>query len=118
MDKDNKFKDNEYTEKLIKLNRVAKVVKGGRRFSFSQVVVGDKKKQCRIWLGKATKYRMPNESVEKANGIYKIPVKPVTIPMNHRQIQKVPRCLCGLQRLEHGLAWGGTCGNGSWWYKR
>ena len=34
----------EFIEKLVKLNRTAKVVKGGRRFSFSALtVVGDQK---------------------------------------------------------------------------
>ena len=76
-------KNDGYVEKLIKLNRVAKVVKGGRRFSFSAlVVVGDQNGKVGYGFGKANDV---TEAIRKAVDRAKVnmivvPVKKSSIP--------------------------------------
>lgn len=75
--------DRDFTEKLIKLNRVAKVVKGGRRFSFSAlIVVGDKNGTVGYGYGKANDVAEAiRKGVEKAKkNVIKVPMKNSTIP--------------------------------------
>ena len=75
--------ESQYIEKLVRLNRVAKVVKGGRRFSFSAlVVVGDKNGHVGIGFGKANDVSEAiRKSLEKAKvNMITIPRKKTTVP--------------------------------------
>ncbi|HAE23516.1 MAG TPA: 30S ribosomal protein S5 [Spirochaetaceae bacterium] len=81
-DRDDRSRDI-YIEKLVKLNRTAKVVKGGRRFSFSALtVVGDRTGNVGYGFGKANDVTEAiRKSIEKAKrSMVKLPVKNGTIP--------------------------------------
>jgi len=83
MEREDLSKATQLIEKVVHISRVAKVVKGGKRFSFSALsVVGDGAGRVGVGMGKASE--VP-EAVRKATerakkSVIKIPLRGTTIP--------------------------------------
>lgn len=76
-------KQSEFIEDVVKIYRVAKVVKGGRRFSFSAIaVVGDGKGKVGAALGKASEVpEAIRKAIEKAKkSMIEVPIVNTTVP--------------------------------------
>jgi small subunit ribosomal protein S5 len=109
-DRDREFVEKEFVEKLVKLNRTAKVVKGGRRFSFSALtVIGDKKGKVGYGFGKANDVSEAiRKSIDRAKrNMIKLPIKNGTIPHEVTGLFKSSHVLLKPARSGTGIIAGG-----------
>ena len=101
----------EFIEHVVKIYRVAKVVKGGRRFSFSaMVVVGDGKGRVGAALGKAGEVpEAIRKAIERAKkDMISVPVVNTTVPHEVTGRVDAARVLLKPASLGTGIVAGGS----------
>jgi small subunit ribosomal protein S5 len=107
----NNVEESPFIEKIIETKRVAKVVKGGRNFSFSAiVVVGDRQGNIGVGSGKANEIvdaiRKAKEKAMKS--MFKVPIVKGTIPHEYVARYGASRIMMKPARPGTGVIAGGT----------
>ena len=100
--------EDKYTESVLSVRRVAKVVKGGRRFGFSAlVVVGDQQGNVGIALGKSREVSSAiSKGLKRARkSMFSVPLYKTTIPYTVSGRHGASKVLIRSDSLCYGSYW-------------